>query len=562
MFFNKFLKRKKEFASIEPDEIFMDSANLPGFDVDMFEGRIDKPIKNRDIYSVSVFFCIVILIFSFKLFSIQIINGEENFDKSQNNRLKHSFIFADRGIIYDRTKEPLAWNENLETEDYEARVYTTRQGFAHTLGYVTFPKKDSAGFYYENEIKGVDGVEKFYDSSLAGENGLRIVETDAGNRTVSDSSIKEDVNGENIHLTIDADLQEQLFLSIKNVVDQVGFNGGGGAIMDIHTGEIIAMTSYPEFDPNVMSLGKDREKINEYIRDTRNPFINRIIQGLFTPGSIVKPYMLLAGLEEGVVDENTVIYSDGKLVIPNPYNPDNPSIFTDWKAHGAVDARKSLAVSSNIYFYELGGGFKNQKGLGIEKINEYYKKFGFGREMSNEFFAYYKGTVPNPEWKEKVFNDEWRLGDTYFTSIGQYGFQVTPIQVLRAVSAIANNGLVIEPKIIANLEESPEIISRIEADEYNFQIIKEGMRQAVTDGTAKGLNSPNYEVAAKTGTAELGVSKANVNSWTTGFFPYDNPKYAFVIVMERGKRTNLIGGVVVSRSFFDWVYLNKPEYLK
>ena len=173
-----------------------------------------------------------------------------------------------------------------------------------------------------------------------------------------------------------------------------------------------------------------------------------------------------------------------------------------------------------------------------------------------------EGTIPNPEWKERVFDgDPWRVGDTYFTSIGQYGVQVTPLQVVRAMGALVNGGKVINPVLIHG--EDAVIVNQItDIDEEHFRTVRDGMRQGVLEGTAGGLNMSEVAIAAKTGTAELGVSKANVNSWITGFWPYEDPRYAFVIVMEKGKRSNLIGGVAVARQLFDWIKVNKPEYLR
>jgi penicillin-binding protein 2 len=320
------------------------------------------------------------------------------------------------------------------------------------------------------------------------------------------------------------------------------------------------MTSYPEFDPNKMLEG-DKGAYKNYLEDSRKPFLNRITQGLYTPGSILKPYVAAGALQEGVIGQYQQILSVKEMIVPNPYNPDQPSIFTDWKAHGYVDLRKALAMSSNVYFYQVGGGYGSQKGLGITLIEKYFRDFGFGEPVQNTFFGNLTGTIPNPEWKEKIFNDDWRLGDTYFTAIGQYGTQVTPIQVIRAVSAIANDGMIIEPKIMADNE--PAVIKRkVNVSDQNLKIIREGMREAVLTGTAKGLNYPDFKIAAKTGTAELGVSKDDVNSWTNGFFPYENPKYAFVVVMEKGSRNNLIGGVAVSRKFFDWMKIYASEYLE
>jgi len=557
----KFLKQKKYNQDIDPDEIFLDSANLPGFDNDMFEGRIEKPISKFSILAVGFVFITLVTFFAYKTLALQVYKGDEFMKRSENNILRHTIVFSDRALISDRNNIPLAWNiPAVDDMEFNLRKYIEKPGMAHVLGYVNYPQKDKSGFYYDTDVTGVEGIEKYYNNMLAGQNGIKIVETDALNKIISNNIIEQPKNGDNIILTIDSSVQEALFNSVKQIVDERGFSGGGGVVMDIHTGEIIAMTSYPEFDPNKMLIG-DKAAYNSYLNDARKPFLNRVTQGLYTPGSILKPYVAAGALQEGVIGQYQQILSVKEMIVPNPYNPDQPSIFTDWKAHGYVDIRKALAMSSNVYFYQVGGGYGNQKGLGITLIEKYFRDFGFGQPIENVFFGNLTGTIPNPEWKKKIFNDDWRLGDTYFTAIGQYGTQVTAIQVIRAVSAIANGGIIVEPKIIT--DNQPAIIKRkVNVSDQNLKIVREGMREAVLTGTAKGLNYPDLAIAAKTGTAELGVSKDDVNSWTTGFFPYENPKYAFVVVMEKGSRNNLVGGIGVSRQFFDWMRIYASEYLK
>ncbi len=557
----KFLKQKKYNQDIDPDEIFLDSANLPGFDNDLFEGRIEKPISMFSVFLVGFLFLGVVSFFGYKAFALQIYKGDDFIKRSENNVLRHTLVFSDRGLISDRNNVPLAWNIPATNDlEFNLRKYIDKPGLAHILGYINYPQKDKSGFYYDTDITGVEGIEKNENALLAGQNGLKIIETDALNKVVSNNTIEQPQNGKNLILTIDSKIQEQLFNSIKSIVDERGFTGGGGVIMDIHTGEVIAMTSYPEFDPNKMLVG-DKTAYKNYLEDPRKPFLNRITQGLYAPGSIVKPYIASAALEEKTIGQYQQILSVKNMLVPNPYDPDNPSVFTDWKAHGLVDVRQALAVSSNVFFYQIGGGYGSQKGLGITLLEKYFRNFGFGEPPKNSFFGNLSGTIPDPEWKKKVFNDDWRLGDTYFTSIGQYGMQVTPIQVIRAVSAIANGGTIVEPKII--IDNEPSVVDRkVSISDANLQIVREGMRQGVLVGTAKGLDYPDFKIAAKTGTAELGVSKEDVNSWTTGFFPYEKPKYAFVIVMERGNRNNTIGGIAVARKFFDWVKIYASEYTK
>jgi penicillin-binding protein 2 len=276
--------------------------------------------------------------------------------------------------------------------------------------------------------------------------------------------------------------------------------------------------------------------------------------------------MAFAALSENIIDQYQNIFGAAYISIPNPYDPTKPTIFKDWKAHGYVDMRKALAVSSDIYFYEIGGGYQDQKGLGILMIDKYMKMFGFGEALTTPFFSGQAGVIPTPEWKKANFDgDDWRVGNTYHTSIGQYGFQVSPIQMVRAVSSLANGGKLIEPEIILNqAEHTDDRITDLNLDQANLKVVREGMRDGVVKdyGVAKGLNSGDYTVAAKTGTAELGEYKQFVNSWVTGFFPYENPKYAFVIIMEKGPVDNTTGATFVMRQVLDYMAVYKSEYLK
>lgn len=561
--FYKKRSRIKTRREIDPDEILIDAENLPGFDTDQFEGRIEKPIAKKTIIIIGLFFLLIGTAFIFRIWFLQIVNGKDNVARSENNRLRRSVIFADRGIVYDVKNNPLVWNEPGENHrDVSQRHYIELPGFSNLLGYVTYPKKDSAGFYFEEETSGVEGIEFIYNEMLSGENGSEIVETDALNKIIDTSTIRKPKHGKDLHLTIDRDVQNKLHEGMSRIISERDFRGGGGVIVDVMTGDVLAMVSLPEYDSNVLSKGEDKDKIESYINNKQNPFLNRVTKGEYTPGSIVKPFVGLAALSENIINPLKNIFSAGKMYLPNPYNPDNPSVFSDWKAHGAVDMRKAIAVSSNIYFYQIGGGFEDQKGVGITNINKYLSMFGFGESIETREFKTPSGIIPNPEWKKNVFNDAWRLGDTYFTSIGQYGFLVNPLQVAVAVSAIANEGIVIEPRLVSDPTGSVNIRRQISLDQEDYKVIKEGMRLGVTSETVKELNYPDFEIAGKTGTAELGESKQRVNSWVTGFFPYKNPRYAFVIVLEQGLVKNQVGAVYAAKIFFDWLREERPEYTK
>lgn len=563
--FKKVLNRwkKRDYEDIAPDEIFLDSKNLPDFDVHRFEGRLEKSISSR-VFPIFESLCLlVVVIFLIKFGSLQIIHGSFYKDRSENNKLKQILIVAPRGTIYSREGKQLAWNQKSENEeDFSSRRYTKTPGFSNLLGFVKYPAKDKSGFYYEEEFLPKDGAELYLNEMLFGKNGLKLMEVSVNGEIISQSVIEQPQNGGKAILSIDSRVQGKFFDLIKNLSDSVGFQGGAGVIMDVNSGEILAMVNFPEYSSEVMTEGDDVQKIESYYKNTNNPFLNRVISGLYAPGSIIKPFLAFAALEEKIISPEKKIISTGKLVVPNPYDPDNPSIFKDWKAHGAVDMRKAIAVSSDIYFYQIGGGFEDQKGLGIENIKKYLEMFGFTKKTGFDTQREAAGIIPDPKWKEKTFNDIWRLGDTYNTAIGQYGMQVTPIQTVVATAALANDGNLITPSILFTSTSTIIKGTKIKGLSENFQIVREGMRMSVVEGTATGLNIGAVEIAGKTGTAELGLRKQFVNSWVIGFFPYEKPKYAFAVVMEKGPATNLTGATYVMRQLLGWMSINTPEYLK
>ena len=570
----KLFKKKPTYRNhdIDPDEIFLDSQNLPNFNTNQFEGRIEKPISKSISRPIVVFIILVGVVFSYKLWSLQIVQGDIFRKRSDNNSLHKTLIYADRGMIYDRKGRPIVWNIiNPNTENYSLRVYATTTGLSTTLGYIKYPTKDSNGFYYQDKFVPKDGLEKIYNDNLSGKDGTKIVETDVKGNIVSESIIDPPKDGNNLDLSIDLSLQRQLTTSLLDIGDRAGYRGGAGVIMDVQTGEILASSNFPEYDSQVMTDGTDKNKITNWINSKSYPFLNRVVGGLYTPGSIMKLFVSFGVLDQGVISPSKQILSTGSIQVANPFFPDKPSIFLDWKAHGYVDLRHAIAVSSNVYFYEVGGGYKgqngepSQEGIGIANIEKYSRMFGFGSTTGIYFSGKEVGTIPSPEWKAKNFKGEkWRIGDTYNTAIGQYGYQVSPIQVVRAVAAIANDGLLLTPTFMKGQGSTQGNFGTgtINLNPDFFRVVKEGMRLGVTEGTSQAINFPFVEVASKTGTAQLGVSKDLVNSWVVGFWPYKNPKYAYAVVMERGSRNNQFGAVLVMSEFLNWLHIYADQYLK
>jgi penicillin-binding protein 2 len=224
---------------------------------------------------------------------------------------------------------------------------------------------------------------------------------------------------------------------------------------------------------------------------------------------------------------------------------------------------QAIAVSSDVYFYEVGGGYEGQKGLGIANIEKYAELFGIGEKTGIDLPGEESGVIPSPLWKAKNFNGEpWYLGDTYHTAIGQYGFQVTPIEMVRAVAAIANYGTLVIPHYILGDSEKEQEVTPLNLNKADLDVIQEGMRQSVLVGTSTSVNVPYVQVASKTGTAQIGINNSKLNSWIIGFFPYENPKYAFTIMMEAGPSSNNEGASSVMRQLLDWMSVHTPEYFK
>jgi penicillin-binding protein 2 len=557
-----FRKKRKWSEAVETYEVFVDSQNLPQFNSQQMEGKIEKPISKRSLMFLGLGCLAIGLVIAGRVGLLQIRHGQAYFNMSQNNTLEKQIIFAQRGIVNDRNKVPLIWNTEAKTAgDFSERAYIKSPGFGHILGFVSYPAKDQSGNYWQENFIGKDGIEKQYNTRLSGENGFKLTETDVKGKIQSENVLQPPKDGDTLTLTVDSRIQSNLYQYIKQFSENNFFQGGTGVLMDVKTGEIIALTNFPEYSPEIMSSRSDQYAIRGYLADKRKPFLDRAVSGLYTPGSIVKPIVALGALNEGVIDPLKKILSTGSISIPNPYYPGKESVFKDWRPQGWIDMRSAIAVSSDVYFYEVGGGFQDQKGLGISNIEKYYKLFGFSSETGIDLPAENSGTIPTPLWKQVHFpNDPWRVGDTYNTAIGQYGVQVTALEMVRAAAAIANYGTLPTPHILME-DLSQEKSQKTDIPKEYFDVVHEGMRGSAVSGTASRLNVDFVKVAAKTGTAQVGAANNRVNSWVIGFFPYDNPRYAFTVMMENGPISNAISVSYIMNQLLQWMNQNAPEYL-
>jgi penicillin-binding protein 2 len=555
----KWLRRRrgrKLARELAPEDILLDAENLPDFDQARLEGKLEKPIPRTTYRGAQIVVACMLLVLVGKAAHLELVKGAEYALQSERNRVRPEVIFAARGAIVDRNGVALV--SNTEAEDGRVQRTYASPGFGHLLGYVSYPKKDKSGNYYDTDIKGLSGVEAAMNEQLAGTNGRLLIEEDARGSVQSQGTVLPPVQGTNITLSIDSRVQRALHTAVAGLAEKVPYMGGAGILMNVDTGEVLALVSYPEFDPNVLSSGTPSEVIASYQTDSRKIFLDRAVAGLYTPGSIVKPMEAAGALSDGLITPETTVYSKGFISIPNPYNPSKPSIFKDWKVLGSMDTRSAIAWSSDVFFYSVGGGFEHVKGLGIERLKYWYDSFGFTSPTGIELLGEKTGFVPTPEWKERTLKEPWRLGDTYNTAIGQYAMQVTPLEAIRAVAAVANGGKLVRPTIL--MGQAPEGQS-IAISQSALKVAREGMRQGVLEGTSKGLSDLSYvRLAGKTGTAQLGYNNEWHNSWAVGFFPYEKPKYAYVVLMERGPASNTLGGVYVMHQFLQELHRTAPEY--
>ena len=549
-------RKRRIDPEIAPDEIFLDASNAPAFDRARFEGRLEKPLSRDTFFYLTATLTLLFSVLFVRSWNLEIANGAAFAEQSAHNSLEVRTLFAPRGIISDVNGVVVA--DNVATDDGTIRRNYPYPSLSQIIGYVSYPKKDAKGIYYDTSETGVSGLEAEYDALLAGTNGQVLTETDAVGKVRSEGMIVPAKNGGTLRLSIDATVQKQFARAIAGTANAHGFIAGAGVILDVNSGAVRAIVSYPGYDPNVMSSGGPASLIDAYNKNPGRPFLDHAIQGVYAPGSIVKPLVASGALTDGLITPNTVIDDPGFISIPDPYHPGKEFIYKGWRALGPVDVRKAIAWSSDVFFYTVGGGFKNQKGLGIDRLEYWYRQFGLGSPTGIDLSGEADGLIPTPEWKKKIFNEPWYLGDTYFTAIGQYSVQVTPIQMARAIAAVANGGKLFTPTLLAS--QTPSFMF-VPVSPSALVVVREGMRQSVTNALASAINLPFVRVAAKTGTAQTGTRNQFDNSWVVGFFPYEHPQYAFAVVLERGPEGAGEQAVNVMQDFFNSLYAQNSPYV-
>jgi penicillin-binding protein 2 len=424
------------------------------------------------------------------------------------------------------------------------RKYEKGEEFAHILGYIgkidIETLKENPEKYKINDYVGKTGVERYYEDYLSRAGDKIEIERDVVGDVKERKIVDSEGNGENIVLTIDPRLQEISYQKIIEKLEETGLKKVSLVAIDPSNGEILAMVSTPTFDNNIFNQSISSDSYRELFENKDGAFLNRTISIGYPTGSVIKPLLAVAALEEGIISPEKEIYSKGYITVPNPWNPSEVSIFRDFQAHGWRDMREAIAVSSNVYFYSIGGGYEDQEGLGATRINKYLRLFGWGEKTGVDIYGEKEGFIPTPEWKKENLNDIWRIGDTYNLSIGQGYLSATPLQVTTAFASIVNGGVLLEPHIAKEIIDDDGVLTKqFEtviirdniAKQENLEVVKEGMKKTVEIGTGKALQEVSVSVGAKTGTAQN--SKVNVtNSLISLFAPYDNPEIVMTIVVE------------------------------
>jgi len=462
------------------------------------------------------------------------------------------------GIRIQRGSKRLYNDYNITAEN--KNTTSTPFSLSHILGYIGKLNQTELDNLYKDgylpsDSIGKTGIEKSYETDLRGNYGRRRIEVNAFGKEQNILAEEIPVPGKYLYLTIDEEVQKKLEEIMLASLKTAGKKRGVGIVMNPQNGEILAMVSLPSFDNNDFSGGIDQATYSKYIEDENNPLFNRAIAGTYPSGSTVKPAVASAALQEGIINEATSFLSNGGLWVSSWF-------FPDWQAggHGITNVRKSLAWSVNTFYYYIGGGYNDFVGLGIEKITNYLREFGFASKLGIDIPGEQAGFLPSKEWKEETKGERWYIGDTYNLSIGQGDLLVTPLQIAAMTGVVANGSTLYQPHLVKKEidplsgEEqniSTKIINKDFISPNNLNIVKLGMKDCVDYGSCRRLSLLPFSSGGKTGTAQWSSTKPD-HAWFTAFAPYDNPKIVVTILVEEGQGGDLISAPI-AYEFLRWL---------
>ncbi len=456
------------------------------------------------------------------------------------------------------------------------RHYPLGKQGAHMVGYIgrindkdltKLAAKDALSNYKGTDHIGKSGVEEYYEAQLHGTTGFQQVEIDADGKAVRILSSKAPTSGNNLILSTDSKLQE---------IAETAFGEHRGALVAIKpsTGEVLALVSMPTFDSNLFVGGIDVDNWKLLNDSLDKPLINRPLRGVYPPGSTFKPFSALAGLENGKRKPPFSISDSGYFMLPRSTHR-----YRDWKpgGHGNVDMRRAITISCDTFFYGLA------MELGIERLSNFVRHFGFGQKSGVDIVGEVGGLLPTPEWKMRRYKQPWYMGETVIVGIGQGYTLVTPMQLAQATAILANKGVAMRPRVVAAITDAKTGISqatqavisdKIPLDEANLDIVKLGMIDVtLPGGTAASVGAnAGYSIAAKTGTAQVVGMKQNEkynakliderhrdHALFIAYAPAEDPKIALAVIVENGGHGGSAAGPI-ARKVMDYYLLGKlPE---
>ncbi|MEK7546681.1 MAG: penicillin-binding protein 2 [Patescibacteria group bacterium] len=451
----------------------------------------------------------------------------------------------------------------LEVENSFERKYTGGEIFSSVIGYTGLVSasdlKNNQALFPQDSI-GRGGIELFYDGVLRGVNGEKTQKRDARGKLLGSEEESKPSMGQTVYLTIDADLQKYFYQRMEQGLLSLGRTKGVGLAINPRNGEILALLNFPVFDNNLLSSAGNNQGKQAILTSSDQQLFNRAVSGLYSPGSTIKPLVATAALKEGVITPSKEIFSPGYIDIPNPYKPDEPTRYLDWQYQGYVNLAYAIAKSSDVYFYEIGGGGPDSAGLGITRLRQWWQKFNLGSITGVDLPGEAKGFLPSPEWKEKKYSLPWLLGDTYNVSIGQGDLLLTPIQLLNYISAFANGGKIYQPTVNKNAEH--KVISDLSYLNSEFREVRKGMRLVATSklSMANMLGELPFAVEGKTGTAQV-KNNQQQNAFFVGYATSENPQIAVLVLVENSREGSL-NAVPIAKDVLNWYYWNRIKNSK
>lgn len=472
--------------------------------------------------------------------------------EDEENRIRKDIRSKSR-FIPVKLKDNLKWEEvseillhapdlpGVEINEGLSRSYPYADLYAHVLGYVgpvsEKDKNDNPLYMVPGFKIGKSGLEKFYDHKLQGKSGTVKLEVNAYGRVMKEIERQAGVEGDNLTLSVDTRLQ-------KAASEAFGENSGAAVVLDVKTGEILAMVSVPSFNPNLFTNGISYKHWNELLNNERNPLTDKAVSGQYSPGSTFKIAVALAALENGTINPETRYYCNGAMKV-------GTSRFHCWRhvGHGSLNVVEAIKYSCDIFFYETA------LRLGIDKIHDMAQKLGLGHTLNVGLDSEKAGLIPSKAWKKARYDAQWTQGDSANSGIGQGYVLVTPLQLATMLARVVNGGYAVNPTFIKHQKRTKNKVKRLNISTRNLEIVKQGMFEVVNgvSGTATRakFNLNGARMGGKTGTTQVRrismrerrtgiISDSNLpwklrnHAWFMGYAPADNPRYAVAVIVEHG----------------------------